>query len=159
MGQFLLDTSGTVSYVFVQPADLPAVTPENVFFKDNINANPVEVYFSPVTLQFRRWDDNSTTWDVTFDLGFIDATIYQNNNYFFFPKQGSLGLCPTSFDATYISRQFLYQATVSKGMEESYIMMGANFTFAIGMTFGEITDYGNTKNLGFVQVNPALGAI
>lgn len=47
--QFLLNTSGTISYMFTN--DLPNVTPEFVFFKD-YPTTPIEVYFSSITLGF-----------------------------------------------------------------------------------------------------------
>jgi len=74
LGQFLLNTSGTISYMFTNT--LPTnVQPEVVYFKDYPSI-PIEVYFAPITLSLPLKDRNDTFHDVTYDMGFISAEQY-----------------------------------------------------------------------------------
>ena len=154
MGQFLLNTSGTISYAFTDA--LPAVTPEIVYFKD-YPSKPVEVYFDSVTISLPLRDVNTTRYDVTMDMGFIPTT-YQNKDYFYFYQQGSLGLASTITTSNYLSRQFLYQATVAKvqGLSESYVLDGTNFTFAIG---GDVAEISQDPDMAFHFISILNNAI
>ena len=87
LGQFLLCTSCTISYMFGTPP--VNVTAEKISFREHADT-PIEVYFEERTLVFSKTalpSQNSAdkTFSVTMEIGIIDKK-YANKTYFNWPK-------------------------------------------------------------------------
>ena len=92
LGQFLLCTSCTISYMFGTPRT--SVTPEQIVFREHPD-QALEVVFETRTLEFTKAAvlNSNEKFKVTMEIGIIDQQYASGFNW---PNQGVIGLAPSS---------------------------------------------------------------
>lgn len=148
--EFLLCTSCTVSFVFVEQFSETAKTTLDMSFNGGTTTIPVNFVNVNLTAPAFVDDDGEvaenvpTDYSWNMDIAFIEKQ-YNTEDNFTNAAENTLGLAPMDTeDADLLLRQFLYQfglAQVDMGLLESYAFNCFD-GFAIGGTAGEYAEMG-----------------